>query len=87
MVNFKTNDRVKWIKKMACVPHPDGKTDSEGNIFPVFRDTTISGRIISNGVDGGWVVRPDSAESYKDKICGERYYDVYISGTELTLIN
>lgn len=87
MANFKTGDRVKWIKKMACVPHPEGKTDYEGNVLPVFRDISVSGRIISSGNMGGWFVRPESAEAHKDRICGERYYDVHIPAPDLTLID
>lgn len=87
MANFKTGDRVNWIKKMMCVPHPEGKTDREGNILPVFRDTVINGRIIESGGTNSWFVRPESAEAHKDKICGERYYDVHIAAPELTLID
>lgn len=87
MANFKTGDRVKWIKKMAIVPHPEGKTDRKGNVLPVFRDTSISGRIISNGSGDAWFVRPEAAEAHKNKICGERYYDVHINASDLTLID
>lgn len=87
MANFKTGDQVKWIEKMACVPHPEGKTDREGNILPVFRDTSILGRIISGGNADKWFVRPESAEFHKDKICGEKYYDLHLPALDLTLID
>ena len=83
MANFKVGDQVSWVKKMACVPHPEGKTDKDGNILPVFRDTVINGRIISWGGFGTWFVRPESAEAHKDKICGERYYDIKISEKDI----
>lgn len=86
MANFKTGDRVKWVKKMACVPHPEGKTDREGNVLPVFRDTEISGRIIGRGGNGKWCVRPEYAEAHKDRICGETYYDVYIPEEDIMFI-
>ena len=38
MVIIKEGDKVKWIKKMAIVPHPEGKTCREGKVLPVFRD-------------------------------------------------
>lgn len=86
MTNFKNGDRVKWVKKMACVPHPEGKTDQHGNVLPVFRDTEILGRVIDKATNNKWTVRPESAESCKDKICGERYYDVRVAEVDLTLI-
>jgi translation initiation factor IF-1 len=85
MANFKVGDQVSWIKKMACVPHPEGKTDRDGNILPVFRDTVIKGRIISWGGSGEWFVRPEDAEAHKDRICGERYYDIKIAEEDIIL--
>jgi hypothetical protein len=85
MANFKVGDQVSWIKKMAIVPHPEGKTDKQGNILPVFRDTRISGRIIERGGGNSWFVRPESAEAHKNNICGERYYDVKISEQDIIL--
>lgn len=87
MANFKTNDQVSWVKKMDCVPHPEGKTDYNGNVLPVFRDTQIFGRIISKGQGDRWWVRPQMAEAHKDRICGERYFDVHIDAPDLTLID
>jgi hypothetical protein len=84
MANFKTGDQVTWIKKMAAVPHPEGKTDRDGNILPVFRDTPMIGRIIERGGGNSWFVRPQSAELHKNKICGERYYDVNLTEDLLT---
>lgn len=86
MANFKVGDQVSWVKKMAAVPHPEGKTDRNGNILPVFRDKVIEGRIIESGNNNSWFVRPVDAEAHKDRICGERYYDVCISSDMLTHI-
>jgi len=85
MANFKVGDQVSWVKKMACVPHPEGKTDHEGNILPVFRNTVINGRIIESGGTGSWWVRPKNAENLNDKICSERYYDIKIKEKEIIL--
>lgn len=85
MANFKIGDQVKWVKKMAIVPHPEGKTDREGNILPVFRDIVMSGRIVEWGGEDAWYVRPKFAEAHKDKICGERYYDTKISEQDIIL--
>jgi hypothetical protein len=87
MAKFEIGSNVSWIKKMAAVPHPEGKTDSYGNILPVFRDSRISGRVISVGVNNTYWVRPATAESQKFKICGERYYDVRIHQDDLVLEN
>ena len=35
---LKVGDKVSWIRPMTCVPHPEGKTDRDGNVLPVFRD-------------------------------------------------
>ena len=86
MKKFKKDDKVKWISKMTIVPHPEGKTDRKGEVLPVFRDKECYGRIISETSRGRWTVRPDWAEEYKDKMCGERYYDKMIKESELTLI-
>ena len=85
MANFKIGDQVSWVKKMAIVPHPEGKTDREGNVLPVFRDAVIKGRIIDSGGSGKWFVRPEAAEAHKDRICGERYYDIKISEQDIIL--
>jgi hypothetical protein len=85
MANFKIGDQVSWVKKMACVPHPEGRTDREGNILPVFRDTVVNGRIVEWGGTGAWFVRPAFAEAHKNSICGERYYDIKISEQDIIL--
>jgi len=85
MANFKTGDKVKWVKKMAIVPHPEGKTDRNGEVLPVFRDKEMTGRIITKTAYG-WQVRPDWAEKYKDAMCGERYYDKNIPEADLSHI-
>lgn len=86
MANFQEGNKVTWIKKMTAVPHPEGKIGLDGRVLSVFRDTLINGRVISEGINNTYWVRPESAESYKDKICGERYYDVRIHEDELTLV-
>ena len=85
MANFKVGDQVSWVKKMAIVPHPEGKTDKQGNILPVFRDALIKGRIVEWGGTGKWFVRPEAAEAHKDKLCGERYYDIKINEQDIVL--
>ena len=32
MADFNTGDKVTWTAEMVCVPHPEGKTDRNGNI-------------------------------------------------------
>jgi hypothetical protein len=44
-MKFKDGERVKWIQRMTPVPHPEGKTDREGNVLPVLRDKEMTGRI------------------------------------------
>lgn len=85
MAKFEIGSKVSWIKKMAAVPHPEGKLGFDGNVLPVFRDQRITGRVISTGINNTYWVRPESAEPYKNKICGERYYDVRIPYDELVL--
>ena len=46
---FKEGDKVKWIEPMTIVPHPEGKTDRNGEVLPVFRDKEFNGRIIYKG--------------------------------------
>ena len=70
---------------MTCVPHPEGKTDRNGNVLPVFRDKQFNGRVI-NANANGYSVRPDWAEQYKDAMCGERYYDRTIQEKDLSLV-
>jgi len=84
---FKVGDKVSWIKPMACVPHPEGKTDRNGVVLPVFRDKLEKGRVMSYNYHG-YSVRPDWAEEYKDSTCGERYYDVtiYVNDKSLKLV-
>jgi len=42
---FEDGEKVKWIAKMVPVPHPEGKTDRDGNILPVLRDTQRTGTV------------------------------------------
>lgn len=87
MANFAIDSKVSWIKKMAAVPHPEGKTDRYGNILSVFRDSRILGRVISLSNNNIYWVRPATAEIHKDRICGERYYDVRVHADDLVLEN
>ena len=83
-VELKVGDKVSWVRPMACVPHPEGKTDRNGEVLPVFRDKLEKGRVIGTN-SNGYSIRPDWAEQYKDAICGERYYDKTVSLTDETL--
>ncbi len=87
MENFNPGDHVSWVKKMACVPHQEGKTDRDGNVLPIFRDIIVEGKIIRVGgkKDGElmWYVRPNDAEKHKDRICGEDYYDIKINEKDI----
>jgi len=85
MSNFKKGDKVKWIEPMTIVPHPEGKTDRNGEVLPVFRDKEMIGRIITKTAYG-WQVRPDWAEKYKYAMCGERYYDKNIEESKLSIV-
>ena len=33
MVNLEIGDKVSWIEPMMVVPHPEGKTDSDGVVL------------------------------------------------------
>jgi len=44
-MRFKDGAKVKWIAKMVPVPHPEGKTDRDGNVLPVLRDCEMFGSI------------------------------------------
>ena len=81
---FNVGDKVTWIKPMACVHHPEGKTDRNGVVLPVFRDKQEKGRVISYNYHG-YSIRPDWAEQYKNAMCGERYYDVTIHHNDESL--
>ena len=83
-VEFNVGDKVSWIKPMAAVPHPEGKTDRKGVVLPVFRDKLEKGRIIGTNHEG-YSIRPDWAEQYKNAMCGERYYDQTISNKDESL--
>jgi hypothetical protein len=87
MDKFQINDKVTWIEELAIVPHPEGKVDLYGNVLPVFRDMQKFGRVIANSSKNFYVIRPEFAEAYKDKICGERYYDIKIEENNLSKVN
>ena len=69
---------------MTCVPHPEGRTDRDGKVLPVFRDKLEKGRVIGTNASG-LSIRPDWAEQYKNAICGERYYDATVLFNDETL--
>jgi|TARA_R110000823_G_scaffold229230_1_gene356301 hypothetical protein len=83
-VEFNVGDKVSWIKPMTCVPHPEGRTDRDGKVLPVFRDKLEKGRVIGTNASG-LSIRPDWAEQYKNAICGERYYDATVLFNDETL--
>jgi len=86
MAKLIKGDKVKWITKMMAVPHPDGNTDSEGMVLPVFRNTERSGVVISsNGRGGSFNVRPDNLKCGTPKGM-DTYYDLNIKTDELTKI-
>jgi hypothetical protein len=80
---FKTGDKVKWIEPMSCVPHPEGKTDRNGNILPVFRDKEMTGVIVNSCYDNKYTVRPDGSNTPKGM---ESYYDKMIRSKDLELV-
>jgi hypothetical protein len=81
---FKSGEKVMYLKKMAIVPHPEGKTDRNGEVLPVFRDTWKEGVILSySDHNNKYWLRPGNWESYKDAICGERYYDFQASAEDI----
>jgi hypothetical protein len=86
MESFENGSKVTWIKEMETVPHPEGKIGLDGNVLSVFRDTALFGRIIDKGINNKYWIRPEFAEAYKDKACGERYYDVLIEGSKISLV-
>lgn len=75
---FKEGDKVKWIHKMKAVPHPEGKTDRNGVVLPVFRDTEREGTII-RAIESirTCQVRPDSTLNKGPAGMGS-YYDLNI---------
>ena len=82
---FKIGDKVKWVQEYTTIPHPQGKTDSAGNVLPVFGNKEMAGRIIQTENGKQYQVRPDWAEEVADRICGAHYYDKYIEEAQLTL--
>jgi hypothetical protein len=87
MEKFQINDKVTWIEELAIVPHPEGKLGSDGNVLPVFRNTQKFGRVIDKSSRNIYVVRPEFAEAYKDKRCGERYYDIKVEESNLSKVD
>ena len=57
-VELNVGDKVSWIRPMTCVPHPEGKTDRDGKVLPVFRDKLEKGRVIGTNANG-YSIRPD----------------------------
>jgi len=85
MAEFKNGDKVKWIKPMVCVPHPEGKTCRKGIVLPVFRDKEYIGEVISLCGNGKVQVRPEGLNCELPKGMPS-YYDQNIQREELTLI-
>ncbi len=60
--------KVTWVAKMHPVPHPEGKTDRDGNILPVLRDKVCFGEVIRVGSkDEYWVMLKDRNYSLRIK--------------------
>ena len=83
-VQLKIGDKVTRIKPMSSILDPEGSTDYNGDILPVLRDKIENGRLIDLNYRG-YTVRPDWAEDYKDKACGENYYDRVVDINDKTL--
>jgi len=64
MSNFETGQKVTWIKEMAIVPHPEGKTDRKGNVLPVFRDKEMTGTVIGP-CSKGYLIRPYRGRKFR----------------------
>jgi len=86
MVDIKEGDKVKWITKMMAVPHPEGKTDRDGVVLPVFRNTERIGTVVStNGSRKTYSIRPDNLQSATPKGM-DTYYDLSVKFEDLTKI-
>ena len=75
MVNLEIGDKVSWIEPMMVVPHPEGKTDSDGVVLPVLRDTKRTGGQFA-------VVRPIDGSTPPTRM--PNYYDKSIKSDKLT---
>ena len=80
---FEKGQKVSWVKKMAIVPHPEGKTDRHGNVLPVFRDKIMTGTIMGP-CSKGYTVRPDGDHKLPQGM--DRYYDVTVEESKLSLV-
>tara|TARA_R100001377_G_scaffold28132_1_gene15178 strand:- start:250 stop:504 length:255 start_codon:yes stop_codon:yes gene_type:complete len=83
MTDFNTGDKVTWVAEMVCVPHPEGKTDRNGVVLPVFRDKTMTGTIIHSCYDNRYTVRPDDTTCPKGM---DSYYDKMVGAKKLSII-
>ena len=84
MENLVTGDKVKWIEPMMCVPHPEGKTDRDGVVLPVFRDTERTGIVMrGTGYSKEATIRPDGMTLPKGM---PSYYDKSVKLENLTKI-
>ena len=81
MAKFENGEKVTWVEEMVCVPHPDGKTDRNGNILPVFRDKTVTGTIVNSLYDNKYTVRPNGTNTPKGM---DSYYDKTVNGSKIT---
>tara|TARA_R100000541_G_C1845268_1_gene76637 strand:- start:297 stop:554 length:258 start_codon:yes stop_codon:yes gene_type:complete len=85
MAEIKTGDRVKWIRPMTAVPHPEGKTCRKGIVLPVFRDKEFIGEVVSLCGNGKVQVRPEDLTCELPKGIPS-YYDQNIDRDKLTLV-
>jgi hypothetical protein len=83
MADFKTGDKVAWVAEMVCVPHPEGKTDRNGEVLPVFRDKKMTGTVVNSCYDDRYTIRPDGTTTPKDI---PSYYDKMVAGRKLSKI-
>lgn len=83
MKDLKIGDRVEWIEPMHCVPHPEGRTDRNGVILPVFRDSLMTGVIVRAAFSDKCQVRPDGFTPPKGI---DSYYDKTINLDQVKLI-
>ena len=85
MAEFKRGDKVKWIRPMTAVPHPEGKTCRKGEVLPVFRDKEYIGEIISLCGNNKIQVRPEGLNCELPKGIPS-YFDQNIEKERLTRI-
>ena len=85
MAEIKRGDKVKWIRPMTAVPHPEGKTCRKGEVLPVFRDKEFIGEVITFCGNGKVQVRPQDLKCKLPKGIPS-YFDQNIDREKLTKI-